>query len=89
MAVRVKTTVRTGNLRTRSVEAALASVLGTQTGMLQLAVAARLANMDGGMDGLDANNTSSIARLVGAADQSANTLANVAAGIGTNLDMSC
>ena len=66
----------------------ISAFIGAQVGMLQLAVAARLANMDTGVAGLDADNASSIAQLVGAADQSANSLANVAANIGTNLDIS-
>jgi len=60
----------------------ISALIGAQTGAMQLAVAARLARMG------DPNNGSSISRLVGAADQSANSLANVAAGLGTNLDIS-
>jgi hypothetical protein len=45
-------------------------------------VAARLARID------NANMSGSIAQLVGAGDQSANSLANVADNIGTNLDVS-
>ena len=48
--------------------------------MIQLAVAARIARMN------NANMSGSIAQLVGAADQSANSLVNVANNIGTNLD---
>ena len=66
----------------------ISAFIGAQVGMLQLAVAARLANMDTGVAGLGAGNASSIAQLVGAADQSANSLANLAANIGTNLDVS-
>lgn len=58
------------------------AILGAQTGMIQLAVAADLARMN------NADNGGSIAKLVDAADQNANALANVAAGIGTNLDIS-
>jgi hypothetical protein len=58
-----------------------AALISAQTGMMQLAVAARLARMD-------ANNASSVAQLIGAADQNANSLANVGANIGTNLDVS-
>ena len=50
--------------------------------MIQLAVAARLARMN------NANMSGSSAELIGAADQSANSLANVADNIGTNLDAS-
>jgi hypothetical protein len=62
-----------------SLVSALASA---QTGELQLAVAARLARMD------NPDSGSSIAQLLGAADRSANSLANVAENIGTNLDIS-
>jgi hypothetical protein len=62
--------------------ASLATALvGAQTGMMQLAVAASLARMN-------ADQGASIAKLVDAAQQSINPLANVAAGIGTNLDVS-
>jgi hypothetical protein len=50
--------------------------------LIQLAVAVRIARMT------NANMNGSIAQLVGAADQSANSLANVADNIGTNLDVS-
>ena len=49
--------------------------------MMQLAVAARLARMN-------AVNSSSVVKLIDAAQQNFNPLANVAAGIGTNLDVS-
>ena len=58
------------------------ALLGAQTGMIQFAVAARLARMN------NANMNGPIAQLIGAADQSANSLANVADNIGTNLDVS-
>ena len=57
------------------------ALIGVQTGEMQLAVAARLARMG------DPSNSSSISQLVGAADQNTNTLANVAASLGTNLDI--
>jgi hypothetical protein len=60
----------------------IGALLGAQTGMIQLAVAARLARMN------NANMSGSIAELIGAADQSANSLANVADNLGTNLDIS-
>jgi hypothetical protein len=60
----------------------ISAFIGAQVGEMQLAVAARLARMN------SVNNGSSIAQLVDAANQSANSLANVAAGIGTNLDVS-
>jgi len=60
----------------------ISAFIGADVGQMQLAVAARLARMN------SANNGSSIAQLVDAVDQSANSLANAAAGIGTNLDIS-
>jgi len=61
--------------------ASLVSALaGAQTGMLQLAVAARLARMN-------ANDASSVVKLIDAAQQSANSLVNVASGVGANLDV--
>jgi hypothetical protein len=60
----------------------ISAFIGAQVGEMQLAVAARLASMN------NANNESSIAQLVDVADQSASSLANVTAGIGTNLDIS-
>jgi hypothetical protein len=60
----------------------VSALIGAQTGEMQLAVAARLASMN------NADNGQSIAKLVDAANQNANALANVAADIGTNLDVS-
>jgi hypothetical protein len=60
----------------------LAALIGSQTGMMQLAVAARLAHTN-------TDNASSVAQLVDAAQQSFDPLANVAAGIGTNVNVSC
>jgi hypothetical protein len=59
----------------------ITAMIGAQTGMAQLAVAASLARMN-------IDNSPSVAQLVDAAQQSVNSLANVAAGIGTNLDVS-
>ena len=59
----------------------VSALIGAQTGMMQLAVAARLARMN-------ADQGSAIAQLVDAAQQSIDPLANVAAGIGTSLDVS-
>jgi hypothetical protein len=59
----------------------ISALVGAQTGMMQLAVAAKLMRMD-------ANQGQSIAKLIDAAQQSMAPLANVAAGIGTNLDVS-
>ncbi len=58
----------------------ITAMIGAQTGTAQLAVAASLARMD-------ANDASSVTQLVDAAQQSVNSLANVAAGTGTNLDV--
>ena len=60
----------------------ITALVGAQTGEVQLAVAARLARMNAD------NSASSVANLVDAAQQSFDSLANVAAGIGTNLDIS-
>jgi hypothetical protein len=60
----------------------ITALAGAQTGLMQLAVAARLARMN------NADNGQSIANLVDAANQNANSLANVAGDIGTNLDVS-
>jgi len=59
----------------------ITALMGAQTGMLQLAVAASLARMN-------AENSSSVAQLIDAAQHGATALANVAAAIGTNLDVS-
>jgi hypothetical protein len=56
------------------------AAIGAQTGNMQLAVAARMLKMN-------ADNAASVVKLIDAAQQSMNTLANVAAGIGTNLDI--
>ena len=58
-----------------------AAIVGAQTGMMQLAVAARLERMN-------ADQSASIVKLIDGAQQSTNSLANVAAGIGGNLDTS-
>ncbi len=58
----------------------ITALVGAQTGMMQIAVAARLARMN-------ADQGASVAQLLDAAQQSADPLANVAAGIGTNLDV--
>jgi hypothetical protein len=59
----------------------ITAFMGAQTGMMQLAVAASLARMN-------ADQGASVVKLVDAAQQSLDPLANVAAGIGTNLDVS-
>jgi hypothetical protein len=58
------------------------AVLGAQTGALQMQVAATIMKSN-----LDAEK-SSVLTLLGAGGQSASSLANVAAGIGGNLDIS-
>jgi hypothetical protein len=59
----------------------ITALMGAQTGMVQLAVAARLARMN-------ADQGAAVVKLIDAAQQNANSLANVAAGIGTSLDVS-
>jgi hypothetical protein len=62
--------------------AALATAfIGAQVGRVQLAVAAKLLQMD-------AANEQSVVGLIDAAQQNMDRLANVAAGIGGNLDIS-
>ena len=65
----------------RVMDSLLNAIVGAQAGMMQLAVAGRLMRMD-------ANEGASIAKLIDAASQNANSLANVAENIGTNLDVS-
>ncbi|MGA8495612.1 MAG: hypothetical protein WB764_09030 [Xanthobacteraceae bacterium] len=59
----------------------ITALMGAQTGIVQLAVAARLERMN-------ADQGSSVVKLIDAAQQNFDPLANVAAGIGTNLDVS-
>jgi hypothetical protein len=59
----------------------ITAFMGAQTGMMQLDVAASLARMN-------ADQAASVAKLIDAAQQSIDPLANVAAGVGTNLDIS-
>jgi hypothetical protein len=59
----------------------IAAFLGAQTGMMQLAFAARFARMN-------ADQAASVAKLIDAAQQNFNSLANVAVGIGMNLNVS-
>lgn len=58
----------------------ISAFIGAQVGMLQLAVAARLSKTP--------ETGSSVAQLIDAAQQNFDPLANVGAGIGTNLDIS-
>jgi hypothetical protein len=60
----------------------ISAFIGAQVGEMELAVAASLARMNA------PDMASPISQLVNAANQSANSLANVAAGLGTNLDVS-
>ena len=59
----------------------ITALMGAQTGMVQLAVAARLARMN-------ADQGASVVKLIDAAQQNITSLANVASGIGTNLNVS-
>ncbi|HMG77868.1 MAG TPA: hypothetical protein VK591_04240 [Xanthobacteraceae bacterium] len=59
----------------------ITALMGAQTGVMQLAVAARLMRMN-------ADQGAAVAKLIDAAQQSIDPLANVAAGIGTNLNVS-
>jgi hypothetical protein len=56
------------------------AALGAQTGLTQLALA-------GSMLKLNTQNAASVVKLIDAARQSLNSLANVAPGVGTNLDI--
>ena len=61
--------------------AALATALvGAQTGQIQSAVAAKMLKMN-------ADQAASIAQLLEAATQNVNSLANVASGVGQNLNI--
>jgi len=63
-------------------DAALASAfIAARVGQVQLAVAAKMLRMN-------ADAAQSVATLIDAAQQNMDRLANVAAGIGTNLDVS-
>ena len=59
----------------------VSALVSAQAGRLQLAVAAQMLRMS-------ADSASSVAELVNAAQQNLDPLANVAAGIGANLDVS-
>jgi len=58
----------------------VSALIGARIGEMQLAVAARLMRMDAGLEG-------SVAKLLESAQQSVDRLANVAAGVGVNLDV--
>ncbi len=57
------------------------AIMGSQAGLTQLALAARLERMN-------ADQGASVAKLIDAAQQNMKSLANVAAGTGSNLDVS-
>jgi hypothetical protein len=59
----------------------VSGLLGAQTARLQMAVAARMMQMN-------AVSEQSVLQIIDAAQQNAKSLANVAAGIGGNLDIS-
>ena len=59
----------------------ITALVGAQTGMVQLGVAARLMRMN-------ADQGAAVVKLIDAAQQNIDPLANVAAGLGTNLDIS-
>jgi hypothetical protein len=59
----------------------VSALVSAQAGRLQLAVAAQMLRMS-------ADSASSVAKLVDAAQQNLDPLANVASGIGANLDVS-
>jgi hypothetical protein len=61
---------------------ALATALvGTRMGQMQMAIAAKMLRMN-------AENAAAIVKVIEAAQENMDRLANVAAGIGTNLDVS-
>jgi hypothetical protein len=59
----------------------ITAFIGAQTGMMQLAVAARLARVD-------QQDNSSLVQLIDAAQQNFSPLANIASGVSTNIDVS-
>jgi hypothetical protein len=68
----------------------VAALFSAQVGRLQLAAAAWLAHTaPDPMSNPMSNTASEVAQLVDAAEQNAQPLANAAAELGTNLDISC
>ena len=63
----------------------ISAFISAQVGRFQLAVAARLSRTDSN----NPDTAASVAKLVDAAQQNMEPLANVSAGLGTNLDISC
>jgi hypothetical protein len=66
--------------RSMDVASLAAALVAAQMGRTQLAMAARMARMD-------AQSGQSVANLISAAEQNMNRLANTAAGIGTQVDI--
>jgi hypothetical protein len=62
-------------------EALATALIGARTGQIQMAVAAKMLRMN-------ADAEKSVVKLLEAAQQNAGRLANVASGIGGNLDIS-
>jgi hypothetical protein len=62
-------------------ESLATALIGARIGQVQMAVAAKMLRMD-------AENAASIVKVIEAAQQNMDRLANVAAGIGSNLDIS-
>jgi hypothetical protein len=69
-------------------ESLLSALFGAETGRLQLAAAAQLARTDPN-NPLNPEVGPSIAKLVDAAQQSIQPLANAASHLGANLDVTC
>lgn len=63
------------------IDSLASAAIGAQSGQLQLAAAAKFARMN-------ADQEANIAKMVEQAQQSANRLANVAAGVGQAIDIS-
>ena len=57
------------------------AAIGAQTGLTQLSLATSMLKMN-------TQNASSVVKLIDAAQQTMNSLANLAPGVGTNLDIS-
>jgi hypothetical protein len=67
--------------RVSGMDALAATMVGAQVGQVQLALAGKMLRMS-------ADSASSVVKLIDAAEQNLNRLANVATGIGQNLDIS-
>jgi hypothetical protein len=66
----------------------LSAFIGAQVGQFQLAAAAQLTRTDAN-DPVNPDIGTSVTKLVDAAQQSIEPLANAAADLGTNLDITC